>query len=480
MVPGQSALTVEWQMTHDVVVIGAGPAGMTAAALAAEHGANVLMLDDQAGPGGQIYRSIEQTGARQEAVLGKDYLAGREIARRFRASGAEYQHGSTVWQVTDNLEIAFSSPGGSHLVKASNIILATGAIERPFPVPGWTLPGVMAAGAAQTLLKSSSLAANGAVFTGTGPLLYLVVAQYLRAGVRVAAVLDTTAPKPLSRAARQLPAALLRADLLLKGQSWIQEVRRSGTPIVRNVTDIRIEGDKAAERIHYETAGGDRDSISASSIFLHQGVVPNVNLSLSIGLAHSWSDAQFCWQPDTDPWGGSSIDGIFVAGDGAGINGATSASASGELTALQALTQRGYISADQRDAMAKRPRQVLHRESRVRPFLDAWFRSADHFRIPSDPSTIVCRCEEICLGEISDTIKMGLAGPNQLKSYTRAGMGACQGRFCGLTVQELIAKHSGRQPSDVGYYRLRPPIKPVRLEEIADMQIEVADSEATE
>lgn len=467
-------------MAHDVVVIGAGPAGMTAAARAAEHGASVLLLDDQAGLGGQVYRSIEQTGARQAAVLGKDYLAGREIARRCRASGAKYQHGTTVWQVTDDLEIAFSGPGGSHLLKAGNIILATGAIERPFPVPGWTLAGVMTAGAAQTLLKSSAMAANGAVFAGTGPLLYLVVAQYLRAGVSVAAVLDTTASKPMARASRQLPAALLRADLLFKGRSWIQEVRRSGTPIVRNVTDIKIEGDEVADRIHYETTEGPRDSIAASNIFLHQGVVPNVNLSMSIGLVHSWSEAQLCWQPDTDPWGASSIDGIFVAGDGAGINGATSAAASGELAALQALAQLSYISGDQRDAMAKRPRQVLHRESRVRPFLDAWFRPADQFRIPSDASTIVCRCEEIRLSEISDTIKIGLAGPNQLKSYTRAGMGACQGRFCGLTVQELIAKQSGRQSSEVGYYRLRPPIKPVRLEEIADMQIEVADNEAAE
>jgi thioredoxin reductase len=467
-------------MAHDVVVIGAGPAGMTAAALAAEHGANVLLLDDQTGPGGQIYRSIEQTGARQEAVLGKDYLAGREIARRCRASGAKYQHGTIVWQVTDDLEIAFSGPGGSHLVKAGIIILATGAIERPFPVPGWTLPGVMTAGAAQTLLKSSSLAAEGAVFAGTGPLLYLVVAQYLRAGVSVAAVLDTTVSRPLVRAGRQLPAALLRVDLLLKGQSWIREIRRSGTPIIRNVTGIRIEGDEAVDTIHYETAGGDRDRIAASNVFLHQGIVPNVNLSMSIGLAHSWSEAQMCWQPVTDPWGASSVDGIFVAGDGAAINGAISAAAGGELAALQALTRLGHISADQRDAMAKRPRQVLHRESRIRPFLDAWFRPADRFRIPSDPSTVICRCEEIRLSEISETIGMGLAGPNQLKSYTRAGMGPCQGRFCGLTVQELIAKQSGRQPYEVGYYRLRPPIKPVRLEEIADMHIEVADNEAAE
>ena len=145
-------------MVRDLVVIGAGPAGLMAAALAAEHSADVLLLDDQAGPGGQIYRAIEQANERQKSILGKDYAKGLEIARRFRESEAQYRPDSTVWQVTDDLEIACSSPDGSRLIKAHNIILATGATERPFPVPGWTLPGVMTAGAAQTLLKSSSLA----------------------------------------------------------------------------------------------------------------------------------------------------------------------------------------------------------------------------------------------------------------------------------------------------------------------------------
>ncbi|MGB1005699.1 MAG: NAD(P)/FAD-dependent oxidoreductase [Thalassobaculaceae bacterium] len=463
-------------MVPDLFVIGAGPAGMTAAALAAEKGAQVIVLDDQAGPGGQIYRGVEGIDGGQETILGEDAIIGRDIARRFRASGARYRRGSTVWQVTDDLEIAFSGPDGAHLVKADNIILATGAIERPFPVPGWTLPGVMTVGAAQTLLKASALAAEGAVFVGTGPLVYLVAAQYARAGVSVVAVLDTTDAKPMIRAGRRLPAALLRADLLLKGRRWIREVRATGTPVIRNVTDIQIEGDAAANRISYETADGRRADLVSEHIFLHQGVVPNVNLSMSIGLAHSWHAAQACWRPDTDPWGASSVDGVFVAGDGAGIDGAVSAAAAGALSALQVLTRLGRISPGERDRLARRPRGVRRREARVRPFLDAWFRPADRFRVPSAAATMVCRCEEIRLGEISQTIKMGLADPNQLKSSSRAGMGMCQGRFCGLTVQELIARESGRPASEVGYYRLRPPIKPVRVEDMTDLRIEVPDS----
>ena len=157
-------------MAADLIVIGAGPAGMMAASLAAENGATVTVLDDPAGPGGQIYRAVEQTGAGRDTILGEDFSVGRDITCRFRASGAQYRQCSTVWQVTDDREIAFSGSDGAHLIKADNIILATGAIERPFPVPGWTRPGVMTVGAAQTLLKASSLTAEGAVFAGTGPL----------------------------------------------------------------------------------------------------------------------------------------------------------------------------------------------------------------------------------------------------------------------------------------------------------------------
>ncbi len=467
-------------MAHDLIVIGAGPAGMTAAATAAECGLDVVLLDDQAAPGGQIYRGIETSTKRLSRVLGPEYGKGREIAERFRASGAGYLPETMVWQVTDDCEIACSGPGGSRLITAANIVLATGAIERPFPVPGWTLPGVLTAGGAQTLVKTSGLAAEGAVFAGCGPLLYLVAAQYVRAGIRVAAILETTAQAPLQRAVGKLSSALKRFDLLWKGQLWLAEIRRSGTPVIGGVTDLRIEGNGRSEAISYTTALRDWRSIETPHVFLHQGVVPNVNLSMSIGLAHHWHEDQLCWHPTTDTWGQTSNEAIFIAGDGGGISGAVSAAAAGEICALQVATRQGGMAADERDRRAEGPLRILEEEQRIRPFLDAWFRPADQFRVPADPATIVCRCEEITRAEISEAVAIGLAGPNQLKSFTRAGMGPCQGRLCGLTVQEVIASETGRSMTEVGYYRLRPPIKPVRLQELADLQTDEPADEAAE
>ncbi|MCB1509298.1 MAG: FAD-dependent oxidoreductase [Hyphomicrobiaceae bacterium] len=455
----------------DLIVVGAGPAGLGAATVAAEAGARVVVLDDQSSAGGQVYRGIARSDAASLAILGEDYAKGRGLAERFAASGAEHRSGATVWQVTPEREVAYSCAGKSRIVSAPAILLATGALERPMPVQGWTLPGVMTAGAAQTLLKSSMLAADDAVFAGSGPLLYLIAAQYLRAGVRIAAVLDTTDAGALRRSAWHTPAALLRGDLLAKGRRWIAEVEAGGATVVRNITALRIDGETAATGVSYKTGGPDWTSVESQHVFLHQGVVPNVNLSISTGMRHDWDAGQLCWRPVTDPWGHSSLDGIFVAGDGGGISGATAAEAEGTLAGLAILARLGRISARERDARRRDAQAVLRSEGRIRPFLDAWFRPADAFRVPQDKTTIVCRCEELTAGDIEAAIGPGIAGPNQLKSFCRAGMGPCQGRQCGLTVQEIIAQRTGRPLAEVGYYRLRPPIKPVRLEELADMEL---------
>ncbi|MEO1456845.1 MAG: FAD-dependent oxidoreductase, partial [Pseudomonadota bacterium] len=301
---------------RDLIIVGAGPAGLAAAARAAEGGARVLLLDDQPAPGGQIWRGVGGAPGAGDDVLGAEYAAGRAALARLERAGVARAAGATVWQVTAEGEVGWSAEGRSRLVRAPFVLLATGAMERPMPVPGWTLPGVMTAGGAQTLLKSAALAAEGAVFAGCGPLLYLVVAQYLRAGVPVAAVLDTTAPAGRLDALAHLPGALLRADLLLKGQRWLGEIRRSGTRVIRGVTDLRILGTERAEGIAYQRDRGAWERIAAAHVFLHQGVVPNPNLAMAAGIAQVWDDTQLCWRPRTDRWGRSSALGLFVAGDG--------------------------------------------------------------------------------------------------------------------------------------------------------------------
>ena len=461
----------------DIIVIGGGPAGMQAALTAADRGLSVLLLDEQPAPGGQIYRNIEQAGEGDLRILGRDYGKGRPLADAFRArtgstagpGSIRYVANAMIWQLTDEREVGYTVGGAAFLTSAPWIVIATGAQERPFPVKGWTLPGVMMAGAAQTLLKSSGTVADGAVFAGCGPLLTLIVYQYLTAGVPVAAVLDTTAERPLRRVGPHIAPALRRADMLWKGFRWSAAIRRSGIPVIAGVSDLRVLGNKDTEAIEYRVSDGPWQQIETRHVFLHHGVVPNINLSMAAGLAHDWDDAQLCWRPRLDSWFQSSVAGISIAGDGGGISGAVAARASGALAALGAACRMGRINETDRDRSARSFRTEHERELTIRPFLDALFRPGDGFRLPDNGDIVACRCEEVTVAKLRRAIADGAGGPNQLKAFCRAGMGPCQGRFCGLTVQSVIAGETEKPPADVGYYRLRPPIKPVTVGELAAM-----------
>ncbi|MEM9147600.1 MAG: NAD(P)/FAD-dependent oxidoreductase [Pseudomonadota bacterium] len=456
----------------EAIIVGAGPAGMAAASILAEAGAAVLLLDENPAPGGQIWRGVDAATAVHRSRLGADYAAGRRATRRLAASGARHLPGTTVWQLSPlvtGAEIGWTDGQRARLATVPVVILATGAQERPFPIAGWTLPGVMSVGGAQTLLKSSSLAAEGAVFAGTGPLLYLVVAQYLAAGVPVAAVLETTAPGALGRAAWSAPAALRRPALLAKGLQWIAAIRRAGVRHIRGVRGLRVLGETAATGIAWRMGDGRWREIATEHVFLHQGVVPSVNLSMAAGLAHRWCPQQLAWVPRTDAWGQTGSPGLFVAGDGAGIAGWQAAEARGAVAAQAALVRLGRLSPVQARLRAAPDRRRIAAEGRLRPFLDAWFRPAEAFRVPEDPETVVCRCEEITAGALRAAIAQGLAGPNQLKSFTRAGMGPCQARSCALTLHETIAHQTGRPAGQIEPLRFRPPVKPLSISELADM-----------
>ncbi len=458
----------------DVVVIGAGPAGLAAATLLAEQQVRVLLLDEQPAPGGQIFRSIERAVERPAllAALGADYACGAALAARFRASGAAYRPESLVWQVTPEREVWFSEGGRSHLARADAVILATGAMERPVPVPGWTLPGVMTVGALQIMLKSSSVVPGEPfIVAGSGPLLYLLVQQCLAVGVRPAAVLDTTSRANEWRAVRHLPEAASSREgrrTLAKGLAMIAALRRSGIPRYRHVSDIRIEGTDAVSGIAFRS-GGANHRLATRLVALHEGVIAAQQMARSIGCAFAWDAVQRCFSPVLDEWGNSSVEGVLIAGDAGGIGGARAAEHAGRLAAFEALRRLGRIDTARRDTLVSGDQRARQAHLAVRRFLDVRYAPRDEILRPADDVTI-CRCEEVAAGAVRGVVRQGCLGPNQAKAFLRAGMGPCQGRLCGPVVTELIAEARGVSPADVGYYRIRPPLKPVTLGELAALE----------
>ena len=231
-------------MTVELAIIGAGPAGMAAAALAAELGVETTLIDEPGSPGGQIYRG-GRARPRPNSPLGPDYLAGRDLATALRNSRVEYRADTTLWHIDPDGTLYLESNGRSEMLTAHRILLATGAFERPVPIPGWTLPGVMTVGAAQILLKSADLVPTGrTVLAGQGPLLYLIAAQLARAGAPPIAMLETTPPANYRAAARQLDKRLAGlSDCERIGSDFRGEARRHSGP----ARGARAARDRAAQ-----------------------------------------------------------------------------------------------------------------------------------------------------------------------------------------------------------------------------------------
>lgn len=461
-------------MKRDLAIIGAGPAGMAAAALAAELGLSVTVLDEQPRAGGQIYRDVDRASPARGTILGADYTDGRRLTEELRRSGVDHITSAVVWAIEDAFRISYTREGRGAQVEADRVLLATGALERPMPIPGWTLPGVMTAGAGQILLKQSGVAARGSVLVGAGPLLYLIAAQMVRAGTPPAAMIETQTLGDMIRALRHVGGALRGWPYMAKGLKMLAEIKRAKVPRYTGATQIAVEGEGKAEAVTF-THNGRKQRIPCETVFLHHGVVPNTQAARSLGVSHIWDAPQAAFAPVLDAWGESDAAGVFIAGDGAGIGGAKAAEYAGQLAALKIAAETNRLSTQDRDRKAAPLRRALAGELAVRPFLDAAYPPFDAALTPAD-STVICRCEEVTAGDIRSYAKLGCLGPNQTKAFGRAGMGPCQGRYCGLTVTALLADANGQSADETGYYRIRPPLKPVTLSELAAMDETTQDA----
>lgn len=458
---------------YDTIVIGAGPAGLTASASLAEMGLKVLTLDEQSNPGGQIYRNVEKASPENLQKMGEDYSRGLKLTERFRKSGAEYLNNSMVWNVESQGRVCYSRNGVSERITANYIVIAAGAMERPVPIPGWTLPGVVGAGAANGLAKEANLTPSGTVvIAGSGPLLLLEAALLLDKGVEVAAIFETTPKIPSPAILQDIPKALLGTPFLLKGLKMLRDIKKSGVPHYKGVTNLKAVGEQKLASVEAE-CGSEKLSYPADMLLLHFGVIPETHIYRLLKCHMEWHEKYRYWYPKTDQWGRTNYEKIFAAGDGTGVSGAIAAEIKGELTALEVGHRLGILPAYERDRLAAPQREALAKDGYPRPMIDMFFAfDPGHFTFEDD--TLLCRCENVTVGDVRSMVQQGVTELNEVKAITRCGMGPCQGRMCGPVLGEIVAAELNRSVPDAGLLTIRQPLKQIPLGELASMDI-VAD-----
>lgn len=447
-----------------VAIVGAGPAGLRAAEQLVRFGLRPVLIDEAPRVGGQIYRQPPAPLQRAPKAL-YGFEAGKATALfdRFAALQAQIDHRpeTLVWQIEDRTLHLLKGQATSTLAFDA-LILATGATDRVLPIPGWTLPGVTTLGAAQVVLKAqASLIGPRVVFAGSGPLLYLVAAQYTQAGGQVQAVLDTAPPDAPRRA---LPQMLARPATLAKGAWLLARLRLAGVPVHRGVHLLHAEGDGRVARVHWQQGGRIRHT-DCDALALGHGLRSETQLADLAGCAFDFDAVDQAWLPQRDAAGRSSVRGVYLAGDGAGILGADAAELAGARAALALLQDLGRTV----DSVAvQRLDRALQPQRRFRVALETLCPLPADWAAQASDALIVCRCEAITAGELRACVRdTGTRELNRLKALTRIGMGRCQGRMCGPAAARLLADAAGCALPDVGRLRSQPPVKPVPIAVLA-------------
>jgi len=437
---------------------------MAAAIALSGSGLSVALFDEQAHAGGQIYRKSKTNSAlEQDRQVTKH---GNALITKFLQTEIAYFPETFVWYVDGPSLIAVKQKQKVHKTSCRFLLVATGAQERPVAFKGWQLPGVMGVGAAQILLKQAGAVPDKPpVLFGSGPLLYLYASQLISAGVVPQAMLDTTQLQHQLRSLKYLPQAT--SMTLLKGIQMLHRIRKAGVKIIPQVEQVSAFGSNRLERIEY-ISKGKTSHIDTSILLSHHGVIPETRLLQTINAQCSWDESGQCFRPVLNTWGECSVAGVYVAGDVAGITGAISAEYTAKIAAADMLYRCAVISQQQRNKQSQGVRKLLRRDKKIRPFLESRYRVPASLLIPQQ-AAMVCRCEGVTAKEISAAIKLGCSGPNQLKAFTRCGMGACQGRMCGPTVEAMLSDATGRSRADVARFRGRAPVRPVSLDTLASL-----------
>ena len=440
---------------------------MRATLAARQHGLRVAVIDEGQKPGGQIYRAPSYPVSAVDCRASADLALGERLRTELAASGATILSRHRAWFASPGLRVACFGPDGPAELDAKALILATGTTERVIPIPGVVLPGVIGLAAATILLKAHGALPSGpSVVAGVGPLLYAVAAGLRKAGGNVAAVVDLLRPTEWSAA---LPGLMTRPDLLTRGAGWMASLLRAGVPIHHGAAVTAVNGANEVEAVEITGVAPDwsptgaRTTIAAGSLAIGHGLTPATEFARLLGVPHHFSAARGGWVSALDA-DRKAAEGVYIAGDCAGIAGAAAAEWAGTLAGLSAARDLGALPAQHYAEVTRHVRLRLARAERFGWTISRLMTLRPGLAGTMTPDTVVCRCEDIVRARIDQVTSQGGRTLNQLKSSTRCGMGPCQGRSCGEAAAEIVAGNTGQGREQVGLWTARAPLRPVALD----------------
>jgi len=414
---------------YDVLVIGAGPAGLAAAHSAASAGASVAIIDDNPRSGGQIWRGGAEASTDRRARLLAQQIAGADNIR------CHWQ--TRIVHAVAAGELLAETQDAAFVLRYQKLILATGARERLLPFPGWTLPGVTGAGGLQALSKGGfPVAGKRIVVAGSGPLLLAAAASLAQRGAVLSHILEQAAPRRLARFALSLLAT--PGKLLQAAQLWrhLKDARYFGNSYVK-----AAHGDGRRQQLTHVSASvhGREEIIPCDYLACGYGLLPNTDLAAAAGCRIEGGKVQ------VDEWQQTSLAGVYCAGEVSGVGGADLALAEGAIA--------GYAAIGERDQAGRFFRQRRKWQA-FSQRLAAGFELRRELVDLCGPDTLVCRCEDVSYGQL-----LHYTDWRSAKLHTRCGMGACQGRICGAATESLFGWEKDAA---------RLPILPTRVESLLE------------
>lgn len=468
----------------ELLVVGAGPAGLSAAIAAASAGVSVVVVDERSSPGGQYFKPLSDVySVRSLDSVDAQFRRGRDLVDAAVRAGVEIVTNAIVWGAAGPHELWVVAGGRALVFLPSQLVLATGAHERAWPVAGWTLPGVLTTGAAQTLARSHRVAPGSRVaLCGNGPLNLQVAAELVDGGIKIAAVVEAASRPGIGRLSALATALRSAPALIGDGLRYLSKLRRAGVPVIWGHVIMGIEGTERVESILIAPTGhhGQSDAsavrrFDVDAVCLGYGFAPDTELARQIGCGHRTdSGAADVLVPDRDADGESSLPGVFIVGDGAGLGGAHVALAEGAIAGYRAAINLGRTLSKNDAHRVARCRVSLRRHRRFQKALWRLFdnRSAT---VPAPDDAVLCRCESVLHGEVRRLVASGISELGMLKKHTRVGMGRCQGRYCAPLLARLTSQDGARPIDAFAFFAPRPPLKPVPVAALAREKPEWSD-----